>query len=138
MSTKQTEALREILEIPTDYSGFTIKEAQQAQAELRRLHEENERLRAQLEVSEAASRAAVQKAEWQAQTNSEMNSLQSLNAELLEALKRMLASDKGIAAATDSDLQAAVNDQAADPMVREQAAAVLQSRAAITRAGEKV
>ena len=39
-----SEALR-LAEIPSDYSSFTIKETQEAQAELRRLHAENEELR---------------------------------------------------------------------------------------------
>ena len=43
MSTQQPEALR-LSEIPSDYSGFTIVETQQAQAELRRLHALNAEL----------------------------------------------------------------------------------------------
>lgn len=43
-----SEALR-LAEIPSDYSSFTIKETQEAQAELRRLHAENEGLRAEVE-----------------------------------------------------------------------------------------
>ena len=41
------EALR-LAEIPSDYSSFTIKETQEAQADLRRLHAENEALRAEV------------------------------------------------------------------------------------------
>ena len=43
MSAQQPEALR-LAEIPSDYSGFTIVETQQAQAELRRLHALNAEL----------------------------------------------------------------------------------------------
>ena len=38
--------------------------------------DEIERLRAALEVSQAASQAAVSKAQWQARTNAELNALQ--------------------------------------------------------------
>lgn len=51
---------------------------------------------------------------------------------LRDALIRMMSSDAGIAAATDDDLLYAINDDSADPIVQEQAAAVLQARAAIS------
>lgn len=43
-----SEALR-LAEIPSDYSSFTIKETQEAQCELRRLHAEVEALRAEVQ-----------------------------------------------------------------------------------------
>ena len=53
MSAQQPEALR-LAEIPSDYSGFTIVETQQAQAELRRLHALNAELLEALRVAEAS------------------------------------------------------------------------------------
>lgn len=55
---------------------------------------------------------------------------------LRASLVRLLASDKNIAMATDDELQGAVEDSAADPLVREQAAAVLQARAALNSAAQ--
>jgi hypothetical protein len=43
---------------------------------------ECERLAARLEVSEAGSRAAISKAQWQARTNSELNTLVARSAQL--------------------------------------------------------
>lgn len=57
-------------------------------------------------------------------------------AQLRDALIRLMSSDAGIAAATDEDLMYAINDDAADPIVREQAAAVLQARVAIAASKE--
>ena len=56
----------------------------------------------------------------------------------VEALKRLLSSDPegAIANASEEDLTFAANDIEAHPIVREQAAAILQSRAAITQAQE--
>lgn len=53
--------------------------------------------------------------------------------ELLIVLSRLLKSDPSgeIATASDELLTAAVNDESASPVVREQAAAILQARAAI-------
>ena len=53
---------------------------------------------------------------------------------LRAALHRLLNSDPtgAIATATAADLEQAANDADADPVVREQAAAVLQGRAALT------
>jgi hypothetical protein len=48
------------------------------------------------------------------------------------AMVRLLASDKGIASATDKDLLSASTDSKADEQIREQAAAVLQCRAALS------
>ena len=61
MSTQQPEALR-LAEIQSDYSGFTIVETQQAQAELRRLHAEVERLRKLVPDVEFAREAIYGKA----------------------------------------------------------------------------
>ena len=52
MSTQQPEALR-LAEIQSDYSGFTIVETQQAQAELRRLHALNAELLEALKLNYA-------------------------------------------------------------------------------------
>lgn len=56
--------------------------------------------------------------------------------ELLAALQNLLASDKDgeIACATEDALCEAANDANADSVVREQAAAILQARAAIAKA----
>lgn len=54
--------------------------------------------------------------------------------DLLEALERLLASDANIVSASDEELIAATNDENALPIVREQAAAVLNARAAIAKA----
>lgn len=56
--------------------------------------------------------------------------------DLLTALQRLLASDAGIAAATDDELTAAVADTDAEALEREQAAAVLQARQAIKAIGD--
>ena len=48
------------------------------------LNAENAQLRAQLEVAQAAAKAAVSKAEWQAATNTELNQLRAE----LEAVRR--------------------------------------------------
>jgi hypothetical protein len=62
MSTQQPEALR-LAEIQSDYSGFTIVETQQAQAELRRLHALNAELleagKSVISWTEAAHRPPV-------------------------------------------------------------------------------
>lgn len=62
--------------------------------------------------------------------------LQKEKDELLNALKRLINSDPTgeIPNASDDDLQAAVNDENAGPIVREQAASILQARAAIFKA----
>ena len=52
MSTQQPEALR-LAEIQSDYSGFTIVETQQAQAELRRLQALNAELLEALKLNYA-------------------------------------------------------------------------------------
>lgn len=52
---------------------------------------------------------------------------------LREALARLLSSDPegAIATASEDDLTEAANDASADPVVREQAASVLQARSAL-------
>lgn len=50
------------------------------------------------------------------------------------ALLRLMNSDKGIAQARDDTLLLAVADEEADPVVRDQAAAVLQARLAVLAA----
>jgi len=54
-------------------------------------------------------------------------------ARLREALVRLLSSDKGIAAATEDELTEAANDTTQNDLLREQAAAILQARAALTQ-----
>lgn len=55
---------------------------------------------------------------------------------LVGALGRLLDSDPegAIATASEDDLTMAANDMGADPVIREQAAAVLQARAALSEA----
>lgn len=59
-----------------------------------------------------------------------------LVAQLVGALDRLLNSDPdgAIATASDDDLTLAANDMEADPVIREQAEAVLQARAALSAA----
>lgn len=56
--------------------------------------------------------------------------------QLVGALDRLLNSDPdgAIATASEDDLTLAANDMEADPVIREQAASVLQARAALTAA----
>ena len=61
----------------------------------------------------------------------ERNRLQATNAELAEALTRLLASDDGIASASDEVLQGAMADTTQSTELIEQAGAILAARAAI-------
>lgn len=67
-----------------------------------------------------------------------LSDLQKQRDDLLTALQRLLASDAGIAAATDTKLAQAVADTNADPIVREQAAAALMARTTIKATGDTV
>lgn len=53
------------------------------------------------------------------------------NSNVLLAMNRLLASGGDLAKATEDELTEASNDTEADPIVREQAAAILQARAAV-------
>lgn len=96
MTTQQPEALR-LADALADYTGVTLFQMDQAAAELRRLHEENSKLRrevAAISANAVDDGRAISKLEAQlGEAVWNYGEVKRINAQLLEALEALIDMD---------------------------------------------